>query len=99
MEQGFCYFDTAFPYHNEKSEAAVKRCLVDRYDREEYLLADKMPVWFIKKYADFQKYFDMQLERCGVTYFDYYLLHGSPLLLLYHYFKAMSTLFPQKIEK
>lgn len=76
MEQGFYYFDTAFPYHNGKSEAAVKRCLVDRYDREEFQLADKMPVWFVKEYADFEKYFSMQLERCGVEYFDYYLLHA-----------------------
>lgn len=76
IEQGFCYFDTAFPYHNQKSEAAVKRCLVDRYDRSQYLLADKMPVWLTKEYADYEKYFNMQLERCGVTYFDYYLLHA-----------------------
>lgn len=76
MECGFTYFDTAFPYHNEKSEAAVKRCLVDRYPREKFLLADKMPVWFIKTYEDFAKYFQIQLERCGVEYFDFYLLHA-----------------------
>ena len=41
MEQGFVYFDTAYPYHNQKSEEAVRRCLVERYDRERFLLADK----------------------------------------------------------
>ena len=30
MEQGFVYFDTAYPYHNQKSEEAVRRCLVER---------------------------------------------------------------------
>ena len=35
-----------------------------------------MPVWLVKEYADFEKYFQMQLERCGVEYFDFYLLHA-----------------------
>lgn len=74
--QGFMYFDTAFPYHNEKSEAAVKRCLVDRYPREKFYLADKMPVWLIKEHDDFERIFETQLERCGVDYFDFYLLHA-----------------------
>ncbi len=76
MEQGFTYFDTAYPYHNQKSEGAVKRCLVDRYDRDKFLLADKMPGWLIKENADYQKLFDTQLKRCGVEYFDFYLLHA-----------------------
>ena len=76
MEQGFRYFDTAFPYHNQQSESAVKRCLVDRYDRNQFFLATKMPLWFVKENADYQKVFDIQLERCGVDYFDFYLLHA-----------------------
>lgn len=76
MEQGFMYFDTAYPYHNQKSEEAIKRCLVQRYNREKFYLADKMPVWLVQEMADYQKYFDMQLERCGVEYFDFYLLHA-----------------------
>ncbi len=76
MESGFNYFDTAYPYHNQKSEEAVKRCLVCRYDRDKFLLADKMPVWFVKENADFSKIFNTQLERCGVEYFDFYLLHA-----------------------
>ena len=76
IEQGFVYFDTAYPYHNEMSEGAVKRCLVDRYDRDRFLLADKMPVWLVKEYSDFEKIFNTQLERCGVEYFDFYLLHA-----------------------
>ncbi len=76
MEQGFMYFDTAYPYHNQKSEEAVKRCLVQRYDRDKFYLADKMPLWLAKDNADYQKIFDTQLERCGVEYFDFYLLHA-----------------------
>ena len=76
MEQGFTYFDTAYPYHNQKSEGAVKRCLVDRYDRYKFYLADKMPMWSAKEYADYERLFAEQLERCGVEYFDFYLLHA-----------------------
>lgn len=76
IEQGFQYFDTAYPYHNQQSEEAVKRCLVQRYDRESFFLADKMPVWLVKETADYQKLFDTQLKRCGVSYFDFYLLHA-----------------------
>ncbi|MBP3489425.1 MAG: aldo/keto reductase [Roseburia sp.] len=76
MKQGFAYFDTAYPYHNQKSEEAVRRCLVERYRREQFFLADKMPVWLVKEPADYQKLFDTQLARCGVEYFDFYLLHA-----------------------
>lgn len=31
MEAGFTYFDTAFPYHDQMSETALKEALVDRY--------------------------------------------------------------------
>ena len=76
MGQGFIYFDTAYPYHNEKSEEAVRKCLVERYPRDSFLLADKMPVWLVKTNEDYQKIFDTQLERTGATYFDFYLLHA-----------------------
>lgn len=76
MEQGFAYFDTAYPYHNQKSEGAIRRCLVQRYERERFFLADKLPAWLVKERADCQKIFDTQLERCGVEYFDFYLLHA-----------------------
>lgn len=76
LEQGFQYFDTAYPYHNGKSEEAVRRCLVERYDRERFLLADKMPLWLAKEPEDYRKIFDTQLKRCGVDYFDFYLLHA-----------------------
>lgn len=76
LENGFTYFDTAYPYHGEVSEAAVKRCLVDRYSRESFVLADKMPIMRVKAAEDYQRFFDEQLKRCGVDYFDYYLLHN-----------------------
>ncbi len=76
MSQGFRYFDTAYPYHGECSEEAVRQCLVERYPRESYLLADKMPILRVKEPADYEFYFQEKLRRCGVSYFDVYLLHN-----------------------
>lgn len=75
LDKGFCYFDTAWFYHNGQSEAAVKECLVERYPRSAFLLADKMPLILIQKEEELEEYFNAQLARCGVDYFDYYLIH------------------------
>lgn len=76
LAAGFTYFDTAYPYHEECSEDAVKRCLVSRHPRESFRLADKMPVVRVKKPEDYDRFFAQQLERCGVDNFDVYLLHN-----------------------
>jgi predicted aldo/keto reductase-like oxidoreductase len=76
LENGFDYFDTAYVYHNEKGEDLAKRCLVARHPRESFRLATKLPVWLLKTAADNERFFNIQLENCGVEYFDYYLLHN-----------------------
>ena len=53
LERGFRYFDTAYPYHEGCSEEALRRCLVERYPRERFLLADKMPLFRVKAAEDF----------------------------------------------
>ena len=76
LERGFRYFDTAYPYHGERSEAAVREALVRRYPRESFHLADKMPILRVKGPEDYPRFFEEQLQRCGVDYFDSYLLHN-----------------------
>jgi len=76
VKSGINYFDTAYGYHSEKSEGAVKEALVDRYPRESFILADKMPMWKVESEEDLEKLFATQLERTGAEYFDYYLLHA-----------------------
>ena len=75
LEKGFQYFDTAWFYHNGQSEAAVKECLVKRYPRSAFLLADQAPLILIRKESELDEYFNTQIVRCGVDYFDYYLIH------------------------
>ena len=76
IKEGFTYFDTAYPYHQGLSEGAFKKAVVDRYPRESFLLADKMPTFSVFKSEDYERIFNEQIERCGVEYFDYYLLHN-----------------------
>lgn len=76
LEQGFTYFDTAYVYHGGISEGIFKKAVLDRHPRDTFTIADKMPTWLVKEQGDYQKFFDEQLVRCGVEYFDYYLLHN-----------------------
>ena len=75
MEQGTRYFDTCYTYLDGNSERGIKECVVKRYPRESFLLADKLPGYFCKTYRDCRKYFEIEKERCGVSYFDVYMLH------------------------
>jgi predicted aldo/keto reductase-like oxidoreductase len=65
-----------YPYHEGHSEEALRQCLVERYPREHFLLADKMPVFLVKAKEDYERFFTEQLRRCGVSHFDVYLLHN-----------------------
>ena len=76
MQAGMNYFDTAYVYHGGKSEVAAKEALVKRYPRESFMLATKLPAWEIKKESDIERIFQEQLDRAGVEYFDFYLLHS-----------------------
>lgn len=75
MAHGVNYFDTAWPYHGGMSEIAVGEAL-KRYPRERYFLADKYPGHQIATSYNPAEIFERQLEKCGVDYFDFYLLHN-----------------------
>lgn len=73
---GVNYFDTAYVYHNGESEIFAGKIL-NKYPRESYKLATKLPGWAIKndgKTVD--ELFNEQLKKCEVEYFDFYLLHS-----------------------
>ena len=72
---GVNYFDTAYPYHNGQSEPFVGR-VIAKWERNSFYLATKMPLWTCKSLADAQRIFEEQLQRLGVEYIDFYLLHS-----------------------
>jgi len=75
LAKGGTYFDTAYTYLGGISEEALRRSLVERHPRGSFRIADKLPGYKVKSYEECQVLFDEQLERCGVDYFDVYMLH------------------------
>lgn len=75
LERGFTYFDTAWMYCDGKSESAVKEALVLRHPRDKFTLTTKLPAYMLKTEEDRDIIFNTQLERTGVEFFDYYLIH------------------------
>jgi predicted aldo/keto reductase-like oxidoreductase len=89
-ESGINYFDTAYRYHGGESEKLVGSVL-RQYPRDTWHLATKMPghmMGYRNGKLEFSGYmkgsaitspsqiFEDQLVRCGVDYFDFYLLHN-----------------------
>lgn len=75
IQAGVNYFDTAYPYHGGESERVIGRVL-KKYPRDSYHLATKYPGHQISASYDPAAVFEEQLQKCGVDYFDYYLLHN-----------------------
>ncbi len=76
LAAGLTYFDTAYVYHGGNSERIVKEALVKRHPRDSFTVATKLPAWCLKTKEDRDRVFNEQLERCGVDFFDFYLLHS-----------------------
>jgi predicted aldo/keto reductase-like oxidoreductase len=75
VDAGVNYFDTAYPYHEQRSEIALGKALAGGY-RERVRVATKSPVWLIEKSDDYQRLLGQQLERLQMPYVDYYLFHA-----------------------
>lgn len=73
---GINYFDTAYVYGDGDSENAVRRTLVERYPRDSFYVANKLPMWLLPEGHTPQELLETSLRRTGVTYFDNYLLHN-----------------------
>ncbi|MBN2538208.1 aldo/keto reductase [candidate division WOR-3 bacterium] len=75
FDLGINYFDTAWGYHQGWSEVIVRKALKD-LPRDRVMIADKLPIWLVRKPADFNRFLRTQLRRLGTDYLDFYLLHG-----------------------
>jgi len=75
IDHGVNYIDTAYGYHDEKSEEVVGKALKNGY-RDKVLLATKMPIWLVQNDRDFSRYLEEQLRRLNTNRLDVYLLHN-----------------------
>ncbi len=75
MEKGINYYDTAYGYHDGKSEVVIGKAL-QNYPRESFYLADKFPGYDLANMGKVEEIFEEQLKRTGMDYFDFYLFHN-----------------------
>ncbi len=72
---GVNYFDTAYPYHDGRSEPFTGRVL-KKLPRDSYFLATKLPCWEIHSLEDAKKMVVHQLSRLKKDYVDFFMLHA-----------------------
>jgi len=75
IDHGVNYVDTAYIYHEGRSERTVGRALQGGY-RERVKVATKLPSWFIDSVTACDRYLNEQLELLQTDKIDFYLLHG-----------------------
>ncbi|NLL63249.1 MAG: 4Fe-4S dicluster domain-containing protein [Ruminococcaceae bacterium] len=98
IEAGINYFDTAYPYHDGKSELIIGEILKD-FKREEYCLVTKFPGHEIRDTHDPKGVFEHQLQKCQVDYFDYYLLHNVNEQSIYVYLDKEINIIPYFLDQ
>ena len=49
MENGFNHFDTAYVYHEGLGETAFRKSVVERYSRDSFKIATKLPLFIINE--------------------------------------------------
>ena len=76
LENGFSLFDTAKPYHGGNSELIFRQAVTERHDRKSFQLADKFSQNMLQENETPMQFFEQQLARTGLEYFDRYLLHA-----------------------
>lgn len=75
IDRGINYLDTAYVYHDGRSEAVLGKALLDGY-RGRVKIATKLPIWLVNEPGDFDKYLNAQLIRLRTDHIDCYLIHA-----------------------
>ena len=76
IDNGINYFDTAYVYHNEKSEVIAGEIFEENGWRDKVKIATKLPTWLVKSEEDVTRMLDEQLERLRTDHIDFYLCHA-----------------------
>lgn len=76
IDKGLTYIDTAYPYHDGKSEKFIGEFLEENKLRDKIKLTTKLPCWLVKESDDFYKLLNEQLDNLRTDHLDFYLLHS-----------------------
>ena len=98
LERGVNYFDTAWGYHNGTSEAALGRALAP-HPRDSFYLATKFPGYDLANMDKVEEIFEAQLERTGMGYFDFYLIHNVCEMNIDEYLNPAHGIMPYLLEQ
>lgn len=74
LDGGLKYFDSAYVYKG--SEDAARKAITSRHAREEYFITSKLNASVANSEEDAKNQIYVSLEREGVDYIDFYLLHA-----------------------
>jgi len=98
INAGFFYFDTALFYCGGNSEIALRKCLVERYQRHKFWITDKLPSSSLLSSMSCENIFQTQLQKLGLRFFDCYMLHNvnSSTLSTFNAFDAFSFVAEKK---
>ncbi|MBO8437234.1 MAG: aldo/keto reductase [Spirochaetes bacterium] len=97
ISEGFSYFDAAYSYPG--AEEAFKAAVTSRYPRDSYTLASKMSSGLLSDDLPPEKMFASQLERTGLDYIDFYLLHAVQKENLHIFEKYDAWNFGKNLKK
>ena len=75
LDHGVNYYDTAWGYHDGQSEIAMGVAL-NRHERSSFYIATKFPGYDVNNMGKVEEIFEKQLEKTGMEYFDFYLIHN-----------------------
>ena len=101
MASGINYYDTAWGYHDGKSQIVLAECL-RKYDRSSYFITNKFPGYDLSNMPKSEEIFEKQLELCKVDYFDFYLIHNVNELNINQYLDpqyGIKDYFVEQVKK
>ena len=98
LKSGVNYFDTAWGYHGGESERVVGRIL-SSYPRDSYYIATKFPGYDLSNMGKVEEIFLKQLEKTGMEYFDFYLIHNVCELNIDEYLNPAHGTYEYLVEQ
>ena len=98
MEQGVNYYDTAWGYHGGNSEIALGKALA-RHPRDTFYVATKFPGYDLSNMDKVEEIFERQLEKTGMGYFDFYLIHNVCEANIDEYLNPAHGIIPYLLEQ